>query len=66
MSAPDAAPIHYCDYASQPEVHVLCGAPVSAYDDWGKPDGGPEACGYTFEWDRVTCPACLRGRGSTP
>jgi hypothetical protein len=67
----ESVPIHYCGYASQPDIQIFC---TGAWDTpaWGSEaetatgipevyfgDGGPL---YTFSEALVTCPECLTKR----
>jgi hypothetical protein len=51
-------PIHFCTESGHGYASAACGAALSPYDGWGKPDEGPEAAGYTFDSARVTCQRC--------
>jgi hypothetical protein len=55
-SAPD---VHLCVESGHGYAASACGAALDPYDGWGA-DESPEAAGYTFNPERVTCPACSR------
>lgn len=60
--------IHYCDWSSQPDIHIMCDG------TWSQPMWGPEGENpigaegvyktdsghlYTFTIEKVTCPTCV-------
>lgn len=62
VTACAACVVHYCDWASQPDIHRACGTwtrpawgQCSTVQPWLDDDGEL----YSFDLDDVTCPACL-------
>jgi hypothetical protein len=69
-----ARPIHLCDWASQPDIHILCSgkwttpkwgakAPVESFDGVYEDE---QQDLYTFDDEKVTCPTCALGRPKEP